>query len=94
MPFTRAHGHVIRASEASEEARGGAKGAPNTGGATFPFFALFPFPFPLTSSSSSLLTSSTLSDDSPSSFSSSSFSSLNNERIGVEEQCETKRDYP
>ena len=32
MPFTRAHGHVIRASEASEEARGGAKGAPNTGG--------------------------------------------------------------
>ena len=32
MPFTRAHGHVIPASEASEEARGGAKGAPNTGG--------------------------------------------------------------
>ena len=31
-----------------------------------------------------------LSDDSPSSFSSSSFSSQNKERIGVEEQCETK----
>ena len=62
-------------------------------GGHLPFLALSPFPFPLNSSSSLPLTSSTSSEDSLFSLSfsfSSSFSSLNNEMIGVEEQCETK----